>query len=78
MENRTTALLAYLPKWKGFLLSGAETKEEMKATEALVELDKVVNCLNNVWVKESDLRAEKKKPSSFNIQTVKCLRIKAV
>ena len=69
MENRTSALLAHLPKWKGFLVNGRE--DGMKATEALVELDKVVNCLNNVWVKESDFQPQKKKPSNFNIDKVK-------
>lgn len=75
-ENRTTALLAYLPKWKGFLVNGGG--DEMKATEAVVELNKVVNRLNIVWVKESDFPPEKKRPSDFNIHTVKCLRIKFV
>ena len=73
-ENRTTALLAYLPKWKGFLVDGAG--EEMKATDALVALDEVVNSMTNVWVKHCGRRPEKKKPSNFDISTVKYSRIK--
>jgi len=68
VENRTTALLTYLPKWKGFLVN--EPGEDITATTAIVELDKVVSCLTNVWVKESDLRPENRKPADFNIQTV--------
>lgn len=68
MENRATALLAYLPKWKGLLVSGAV--EEMEATKALKELFKVVDGLTNYWVKESDLSAEKKQPALFHIKTV--------
>ena len=68
MENRTAALLAYLPKWKGFLVS--EAVEEMDATKALVELNKVVDGLTSSWVKESEFWAEKKQPAFFNIKTV--------
>jgi len=68
VENRTTALLTNLPKWKGFLVN--EPGEDMTATEAIVELDKIVSCITNVWVKESDLPPEKKKPTDFNIETV--------
>ena len=68
MENRRRALLTYLPKWKGFFVD--EPGEEMTATDALVELDKVVSCLINVWVKESDLRPQKRKPADFDIQKV--------
>ena len=68
MENRTAALLAYLPKWKGFLVS--EAVEEMDATKAFAELNKVVDGLTSSWVKESEFRAEKKQPAFFNIKMV--------
>ena len=68
VENRTAAVLAYLPKWKGFLVG--EAVEEMDATKAIVELDKVVDGLTNSWVKKSGCSAEMKKPVSFNIKTV--------
>ena len=68
MENRTTALVTYLPKWNGFHVN--ELGEKMTATDALVGLYKVVSCLTNVWVKESDLSPVKRKPADFNIQKV--------
>ena len=73
VENRTTALLAYLPKWKGFLVG--EAGEDMKATDAIVELDEVVNCMTNVSIKI--YRHEKRKPPDFNIHTVNCLEIRS-
>lgn len=74
MENRTTALLAYLPKWKGFVVG--ETGEDMKATDAIVELDKVVNCMTNVSIEIYSSPA-KRKPPDFNIHTVNCLEIRS-
>ena len=69
MENRKRALLAHLPKWKGFLVN--EPGDEMTATEALVELDNLVRCMTDVWVKETgSASATKKAPADFNIQTV--------
>lgn len=68
MENRKRALLTHLPKWEGFLVN--EFGDEMTATEALLELDKLVRCMTDVWVKESDFPATKKAPADFNIQTV--------
>lgn len=73
VENRTAAVLAYLPKWKGFLVG--EAVEEMDATKALMELSKVVDGLTNSWVKESYLSAEKKRPAFFNIKTVNLLKL---
>lgn len=71
-ENRKLALLMHLPKWSGFLLN--ESGEEMDATTALVELDRVVSCLfTNVWVQEGYYSPEKKKPVGFNIKTVGAL-----
>ena len=67
--NRAAAVLAYLPKWKGFLVGGAG--QEIKATEVFVELQKVVDGLTNSWVKESDLQPEKKQPAYFDIKKVK-------
>lgn len=68
VENRTAAVLAYLPRWKGFFVGGAV--EEMDATKALVELDRVVDGLTNSWVSESCLVPEKRQPAYFNINTV--------
>ena len=68
-ENRALALLTHLPKWKGFLLN--EPGDKMTATEALVELDRVVGCLfTNVMVKESHFSPEKKSPADMRIETV--------
>lgn len=69
VENRTAAVHAYLPKWKGFLASGAG--HEMNATEAFVELRKVADGLTNTWIKEGGLTPEKMHPAYFNINTVK-------
>ncbi|XP_022800357.1 E3 ubiquitin-protein ligase rnf213-alpha-like [Stylophora pistillata] len=68
VANRTTALLAYIPNWKGFHVGNAG--EEMKATEAIVKLDKVVDCMTNVWVKHSYSVPEKKRPTDFKAHTV--------
>lgn len=57
-----------MPKWKGFLANEAE--EEMTATEAIVELNQVVSCVANVWVKESGVSTQKRKPPDFNIEKV--------
>ena len=60
--------MTHLPKWKGFLLN--EPVEKMTATEALVELDRVVSCLfTSVFVQESHF-PEKKRPNDINIETV--------
>lgn len=74
-ENREKALLTYLPKWNGFLVN--EPVDKMTATEALVELDRVVSCLiTDVRVQESYLKSEiyinpdKRRPTDFNIKTV--------
>ena len=74
-ENRETALLTYLPKWNGFLVN--EPADKMTATEALVELDRVVSCLfTNVRVQESYLKSDfyfnpdKRRPPDFSIKTV--------
>lgn len=74
-ENRERALLTYLPKWNGFLVN--EPVDKMTATEALVELDRVVSCLfTNVRVQESYLQSDfyfnpdKRRPPDFSIKTV--------
>ena len=71
-QNRTTALLAYLPKWRGFVVGRCE--EKMKATEAIVKLDKVVDCLTNVWIQFSSGKPERRKPPDFNIDKVNCIK----
>ena len=70
VDYRTRALLCFLPKWKGFLVN--ETTENMEATEALVELYNVVNCLSNVWIEEWGSH-RKMQPFNFDIQKVFCL-----
>ena len=43
----------------------------MTATEALVELDRVVSCLfTSVFVQEGHFIPEKKRPNDINIETV--------
>ena len=43
----------------------------MTATEALVELDRVVSCLfTSVFVQEGHFNPEKKRPNDINIETV--------
>ena len=70
VDYRTKALLCFLPKWRGFLVN--ETTENIKATEALVKLYNVVNCLSNVWVEEwGDRRIMK--PINFDVRKVICL-----
>ena len=68
LENRSAAVLAYLPKWKGFLVG--EALEEMDATKALAELDRVVDGLTYSWVMEGGLFLEKRQPAYFKINTV--------
>ena len=46
----------------------------MKATEAIVKLDKVVDCLTNVWIQFSSGKPERRKPPDFNIDKVKCIK----
>lgn len=70
VANRTTALLAYIPNWKGFHVG--DTGKEMEATEAIVKLDKVVDCMTNVWIKHSYSNPGKERPSDFKALTVKC------
>ena len=62
-------MLAYLPKWKGFIVGGVE--HEMQATEAFVELKKVVDGLTNTWIKERGFPPEERRPEYFNINEVK-------
>jgi len=50
-DYRRKALLCFLPKWSGFLVN--ETTENMEATGAIVKLYNVVNCLSNVWIRDS-------------------------
>ena len=66
-EYRTEALLCFLPKWRGFLVS--ETTENMNATEAIMKLYNVVNCLSNVWIEEYRNRWETK-PMNFDVGKV--------
>ncbi|PFX19442.1 E3 ubiquitin-protein ligase RNF213 [Stylophora pistillata] len=69
-ENRATALLAFLPNWKGFLVD--DTGIEMTATDAIVESDQVIHCVTNVYVK-SNLSYSKpvvKKPPRFDLHKV--------
>lgn len=79
VENRTTALRTFMPKWKGFLVGDDDVGEEMTATDALVELDKVVSCMTNVWVKESDFHPPVcKTPPEFNIKTVSACKYNCI
>ena len=67
VENRTEALLCFLPKWRGFLVS--EKTESMNAKEAVMKLYDVVNCLSNVWIEEWRSRREMK-ISNFDFRKV--------
>lgn len=80
VENRTTALLTFMPKWKGFLVGyDDDVGEEKTATDALVQLDKVVSCMTNVWVMESNLQHPRcKKPPEFNIKTVSACKYNCI
>ena len=71
LENRTKALLCFLPKWRGFLVN--EAAEKMNATKALVKLLNVVNCLSKVWIKESKFNyPQQKQPINFDVRKVNC------
>ena len=66
-----------MPKWKGFLVD--DTGEEMTAAEAFVELDKVVSCITNVWIKDSALSLPlSKKPPEFDVKTVSAYKYNCV
>lgn len=67
VEFRTKALLCFLPKWRGFFVN--EETAEMSATEALVELIHVVECLTRVWVGEN-WQIQQRKPANFEVQKV--------
>ena len=71
LENRTRALVAFLPRWKGFLVN--EPGVRMTATGAIVELDNVVNCFTNVWVMEGDRHIRNMKPYGFDVKLVRRL-----
>ena len=65
VEYRTSrALACFLPKWKGFVIN--EPTEQMNATEALVKLQNVVECLSNVWTEENGY----KKPNKVDVRKV--------
>ena len=68
-EYRTKALLCFLPKWSGFLVN--ETTENMEATEAIVKLYYVVNCLSNVWIEEWGSHRQMR-PINFDVRKVIC------
>lgn len=70
VEYRTKALLCFLPKWKGFFVN--ETAEKMNATEALLKLNNVVNCLSKVWIEEKNNHWQVQ-PSNFDVREVICL-----
>ena len=65
---RATALHAFLPKWKGFVVDN--TGQEMNATSAIWEADHVVHCMTNIFIKSSHPRAQRRKPPSFNVHEV--------
>ena len=66
-QYRTNALLCFVPKWRGFLVN--ETTENMDATEAIVKLYHVVNCLSNVCVEEYGAQ-RKMQPINFDVRKV--------
>lgn len=68
-ENRTKALLCFLPKWKGFVVN--ETTEKMNATDALSKLQNIVRCLSRVWVEEKGNHRQSQ-PTNFDVQKVIC------
>lgn len=74
VADRTTALLTFMPKWKGFLVGSGE---DMTATDAVVELNKVVSGTTNVNViEEYDITHRVKNPPSFNISKVSVFHYK--
>lgn len=72
--DRTTALLTFMPKWKGFFNGSGE---DMTATDAVVELHEVVSGSTNAYViGEHDSVPKLKKPPYFNISKVSVFRYK--
>lgn len=71
VENRTKALLCFVPKWRGFFVNGNghEANENIHATEALVKLQNVVKCLSKVWIHESG-KARQRQPANFDVKKV--------
>lgn len=67
VENRTKAFLCFLPKWEGFLVN--EVCEQMDASEALLRLQNVVECLTNVWTEESG-NHQKRQTNNFDVRKV--------
>ena len=50
-EFRKMALISSLPKWEGFHVE--DETQEMTATEAIANLDNVVDSLSSVWMEEA-------------------------
>ena len=67
-EYRTRALIYFLPKWEGFIVAD-EGAEQMNATEAIVKLDNVVQCVFNVWTEQSGYY-RKCQPGNFDLGKV--------
>lgn len=67
VEYRTRALLCFLPKWEGFMVN--EAAEQMTATEALVQLKHVVDCLYKVSIEEHGY-FKQRQPSNFDARKV--------
>ena len=67
-EYRTRALICFLPKWEGFVVTD-EDVEQMNATEAIVKLHNVAQCVSNVWTEESGYY-RKRQPSNFDFGKV--------
>ena len=67
-EYRTRALICFLPKWEGFVVTD-EGVEQMNATDAIVKLHNVAQCVSNVWTEESG-SYRKRQPSNFDIGKV--------
>ena len=67
-EYRKRALLGSLPKWKGFAVVDEEI-QQMTATEAIEELEHVMNCSSRVLVEEY-FRFCRKQPYQFDARKV--------
>ena len=67
-EYRKRALLDSLPKWKGFGVVDEEM-QQMTATEAIEEVEHVMNCSSRVLVEEYG-RYSRKQPYQFDARKV--------
>lgn len=68
--NCIIVLFVYILNWKGFYVG--DVGKEMEVIEVIVKLDKVVDCMINVWIKYFYFNFGKERLLDFKVFMVKC------